>query len=73
MSKLTKKAAREIALQFNSIAVSEMIAEKRHIDHPTDSAAANAQYDHWIGRAKRVAQELYDVYGIEVIGYEVKR
>jgi hypothetical protein len=73
MSKLTQEDARKIAMQYNSIIVSEMIARKRFVDHPTDMRAQNAQYDHWIGRAKETAQELFDEFGIKVIGYEVKR
>lgn len=73
MSKLTQEQAREIAMEYNSIMVSEMIAAKRHRDHPTDLKAQNEQYDFWIGKAKATAQGLYDKFGIEVIGYEVKR
>lgn len=72
MSKLSKKAAKDIAAKFNSIDVSEMLQrsdeEKYKAGQMTTDEYVEAS-NRWNARAIRTAKELYDTYGIVPVGY----
>jgi hypothetical protein len=75
MSKLSQKAAREIAGLFNSIDVAGMMkdADRARRDEGTLSAEeCNKLWDLWEAKACAAAQELYSKYGITPIGFSRK-
>jgi hypothetical protein len=75
MSKLSQKAAREIALLFNSIDVSDMMKDadrKRRDEGKLSPEECNKLWDMWENKAVSAARELHSRYGIIPIGFSRK-
>jgi len=72
MSKLSSKAALDIALKFNSIDVAEMM-QRDLSEREKAGKISTEEYvsgcNRWNVRALGVAKELQSVYGIVPVGY----